>query len=80
MLDKMSDASRIVERLRKKELINRVKSNTDRRAVEIMISDKGLKLLKKIDPIIEEHEISQISLSNKEAKTLNELLDKLRNN
>lgn len=80
MLDKMSDASRIVERLRKKELINRDKSNTDRRAVEILISSKGLKLLKKIDPIIEEHEVGQINLSNEEAITLNELLDKLRNN
>ena len=49
MLDKMSDASRIVERLRVKELIIRKQSKNDRRAVDISISPKGLQLLDEAD-------------------------------
>src|ERR1041384_1552210 len=49
MLDKMSDVSRLVERLRKAELIERKSCEVDRRAVDVKITDKGLLLLKEID-------------------------------
>ena len=79
MLDKMSDASRIVERLRLKRLVTRRQSRSDRREVEIMISSKGLQLLE-----ITDFEIQQIyklfdRLSQDELKQLNRLLDKFRN-
>ena len=79
MLDKMSDASRIVERLRLKKLISRKQSRTDRREVEIAISKQGLELLEKMD-----EEIKQVyklfdGLSDDELRTLNRLLDKFRN-
>src|SRR5689334_21584842 len=45
MLDKMSDASRIVERLRIKDLIKREDCKNDKRAVEVTITEKGLQLL-----------------------------------
>lgn len=78
MLDKMSDASRIVERLRLKELIARTTSKSDRRSVDIVITDKGLKLLKVIDKKIVYFEGLMSNLSDNEIATLNKLLDKLR--
>jgi DNA-binding MarR family transcriptional regulator len=49
MLDKMSDASRIVEKLRLKGLIDRKTSPSDRRECEVCITDKGLRLLVEVD-------------------------------
>lgn len=78
MLDKTSDVSRIVERLRKSELIERVMSTNDRRAVDIKISEKGLSILSKLD--LNENVFDEIyeNLSDSEIKQLNNLLDKLR--
>ena len=79
MLDKMSDASRIVERLRRKKLVIRKQSRSDRRQVEITISQSGLELLKKMDEDIKEFYKLFDSLSPQELTTLNRLLDKFRN-
>src|SRR3954470_9959077 len=49
MVDKMSDASRIVDRLIQKELVSRCTNNKDRRAVDIRISELGLQILEKMD-------------------------------
>ena len=78
MLDKMCDASRIVERLRLKDLIVRKISFSDRRAVDIIISDKGLEILSQIDGPIKKFEDTIAGLSPEEAKYLNDLLDKFR--
>lgn len=78
MLDKMSDASRIVERLRRKGFIERSQCETDRRAVEVVISAKGLNTLSEIDALVEEFEQKEISLSTSDAQMINSLLDKLR--
>ena len=79
MLDKMSDASRIVERLRIKKLINRKKSRSDRREVEISINKHGLALLESMDEEIKQVYTLFDGLSDQELKTLNQLLDKFRN-
>ncbi len=78
MLDKMSDASRIVERLRIKQLIIRDTSSNDRRAAEITISKAGLALLEKMDGIMVKVNALTKNLSRDELVTLNKLLDKLR--
>jgi DNA-binding MarR family transcriptional regulator len=78
MLDKMSDASRIVERLVQKNLVSRCTSEKDRRAVDIIISDKGLEILKKLDGEMVSRDILQDSLTDTEAKSLSDLLDKMR--
>ncbi|MBC8051707.1 MAG: MarR family transcriptional regulator [Sphingobacteriaceae bacterium] len=78
MLDKMSDASRIVERLVQKGLVTRCVNQKDRRAVDIVINDKGLELLKKLDPVITPIDVLKANLTETEAKQLNFLLDKLR--
>lgn len=78
MLDKMCDASRMVERLRKKDLVERKTSEVDRRSVDIVITKKGLDLLKKIDKALPEFENIMNHLTLEEVKKLNSLLDKMR--
>lgn len=78
MLDKMSDASRIVERLVQKGLVSRSTNDKDRRAVDIMITGKGKEILKTLDAEMDVHEILKVHLTDKEADQLNNLLDKMR--
>lgn len=78
MLDKMSDASRLVDRLIEKNLVEREICKNDRRRTEVKITDAGLKLLKEIDSEIPAIRKKLHRLSAKEAKTINDLLDKLR--
>lgn len=78
MLDKMSDTSRIVDRLVQKGLVTRAVSRRDRRAVDIIISEQGLELLKHLDPDITPDALLMENLTENEARQLNELLDKLR--
>lgn len=49
MLDKMSNASRIVDRLEVKELVARTVCESDRRAKDVVITEKGLKVLEEVD-------------------------------
>ena len=78
MLDKMSDASRLVERLLQKDLVDRKICPDDRRRVEVVITKKGLKLLDDIDKHDDEVDQMFNKLSSGEVNTLNELLDKMR--
>lgn len=78
MLDKSSNASRIVDKLEEKELVVRNKCSNDRRAVDVFISEKGLSLLEELDVEMEKMEGSLKKLSDEESSTLNRLLDKMR--
>ena len=78
MLDKMSDASRIVDKLRQKGLVVKHVSEVDKRHAEVFITKKGLKLLAAIDKRNKEFENHSASLSAREVDELNKLLDKLR--
>ncbi|WP_368045659.1 MarR family winged helix-turn-helix transcriptional regulator [Mucilaginibacter sp. BT774] len=78
MLDKMSDASRIVDRLMQKGLVSRCTNNKDRRAVDIRISEAGLEILSKMDEEFKTKEIFKNNLTEEEAGKLSDLLDKLR--
>jgi DNA-binding MarR family transcriptional regulator len=78
MLDKMSDASRIVERLVQKGLVIRCVSNKDRRAVDILINQNGLDILQKLDNEISLKAMLSNNISEEEANTLSGLLDKMR--
>jgi DNA-binding MarR family transcriptional regulator len=78
MLDKMSDTSRIVDRLIKKDLVKKVVCETDRRLVDVTITDKGKQLLSSLDETMTEMDEQLNGLTIEESKTLNELLDKLR--
>jgi DNA-binding MarR family transcriptional regulator len=79
MLDKMSDTSRIVDRMLKKELVEKIENQADRRLVDITISKKGMSLVNRLDKNTHELYSNLRSLSEDEAQMLNVLLDKLRN-
>jgi DNA-binding MarR family transcriptional regulator len=78
MLDKMSDTSRIVDRLVAKGLVNKNTSLTDKRLVDITISEAGLTLLDRLEE--KNYEMDSIvgNLSMEEAVSLSSLLDKIR--
>jgi len=78
MLDKMSDASRIVERLVQKGLIDRSICKADKRLVDVVINKSGMDLLKSMDSKIRKADRFFANLSKKETIQLNNLLDKLR--
>ena len=78
MLDKMSDTSRIVDRLVLKGLAQKTVCKNDKRLVDVSISIKGKKLLEKMDHYENEMDALFGNLSEAEAKTLNKLLDKIR--
>lgn len=78
MLDKMSDTSRIVDRLVTKGFVKKCPKEDDKRKVDVSLAPKGKKLLEKIDLLNEEMDKIAINLSAEEANTLNTLLDKLR--
>jgi MarR family multiple gene transcriptional regulator MgrA len=78
MLDKMSDVSRLVERLRRAELVERRSSILDRRSVDVLITDSGLDLLHRIDMRMPELEnLIRKTLNEEETLQLNNLLDKM---
>jgi DNA-binding MarR family transcriptional regulator len=78
MLDKMSDVSRIVDRLLKKDLVEKRVCTKDKRLVDVTISAKGLKLLEKLDARNDDMDAHAKNITEAEAKTLNKILDKLR--
>jgi DNA-binding MarR family transcriptional regulator len=78
MLDKMSDASRLVEKLRSKGFVDRKLCDKDRRNVDVIITKEGLELLKKIDEKEKDAEDLLKNLKNEELDILNDLLDKIR--
>jgi DNA-binding MarR family transcriptional regulator len=77
MMDKMSDASRIVERLRKAGFVERVVSKHDRRAVDVVITEKGLDVLAQIEKLDEITDHPTEFLDQAEAKELSRLLGKM---
>lgn len=79
MLDKMSDTSRIVDRLLLKGFVAKKMCSVDKRLVDINITEDGKKMLLRIDA--RENEMNAITnnLSEDESKLLSSLLDKLRN-
>ncbi len=78
MLDKMSDTSRIVDRLIIKGLVKKTVSKTDKRLVDVSITDKGKKVLAKLDKCEDQMDDVVKTISEAEAKTLNKILDKMR--
>ncbi len=78
MLEKMSDTSRIVDRLIAKGLVKKLTCKSDRRLVDVIISDKGKKLLEKLDLRQDEIDAVLANLSEEDANMLSNLLDKAR--
>jgi len=78
MIDRMSNTSRLVEKLRVKGLVRREICLKNRRRVDIIITEKGIKFLEKLSSLIDQ-EIDRLKIiSKQEATELNRILDKLR--
>lgn len=79
MLNKMSNTTRLIDKLIAKGLVTRQICPSNRRKIEICITNKGLSILKELDPIVENNNINITNnLNTSELKSLNTLLDKLR--
>ncbi len=79
MVDKASNATRLVEKLRQKGFVERELCESNRRQVDIIITNKGLVLLEKIDSESDEWLSTLKGITKTEAQELNRILDKLRN-
>ena len=80
MLDKTSNASRIVDKLEEKKLVTRTVCPANRRAVDICITESGLRLLRQVDDdgATNPSRDSLNQLGEVELRQLNQLLDKIR--
>jgi len=79
MLDKMSNASRLVDKLKEKGLVERHECLTDRRRVDIVITQSGLDLIQQASAAVEHKRHETFStITEEEATQLSLLLDKLR--
>jgi DNA-binding MarR family transcriptional regulator len=79
MLDKNSNTSRLIDKLLVKGFAKRTSCPSDRRAVDVVITETGLDLLLRIDPILEEWENGLSSaITEEEAELVSSLLDKMR--
>lgn len=78
MMDKMSNASRLVEKLRIKGYVERTTTTADRRKCDVSITELGLETLAKLDEMFDEQHKIYSNLTLDEAKIVNNLLDKLR--
>lgn len=78
MISSTPDISRLVERIVSKGLITRTKNKSDKRAVDLLITEKGLQLLEELEADMHLSPMLSEFLSPDEAKLLSELLDKFR--
>ncbi|WP_109674018.1 MarR family winged helix-turn-helix transcriptional regulator [Dyadobacter jejuensis] len=78
MLDKSSNTSRLVDKLLVKGLAERTACSNDRRAVDVIITTKGKKILAEMDPKVEKLELDLGNITPEEANTICDLLDKMR--
>ncbi len=78
MLDKMSDTSRIVERLQKKDLVHKQTNKYDKRLVDVSLTSKGMILLHRLEKNADKIDSIIDNLTNEDITQLNTLLEKIR--
>jgi len=79
MLAKTSNTTRLVDKLLLKELVTRKVCKENRRKIEVLITEKGLDILKELDPKVDNYEQNIVAnLSSSELEKLNDLLEKIR--
>lgn len=79
MIDKSSNTTRLVDKLIQKDWAKRSICKTNRRKVEIVITETGLELLKELDPLIEKNNENLVSnLSEEQMEAFNSILDSIR--
>ena len=80
MIDRMSNASRIVDRLETKDMVERTVCKTDRRAKDVLITKRGLMLLDKVDAVLNQWLSTLETVSEDKVMEMNSSLDLLRGN
>jgi DNA-binding MarR family transcriptional regulator len=79
MLDKSSNASRLIDKLVLKKLVDRKPCPSDRRQMDIKITQKGLELLSSVDVPMQEQDKAMASLiTEEEARIVSDILDRVR--
>ncbi len=79
MINKMSNTTRLVDKLITKQLVKKETNKTNKRKIDISITAGGLNFLKEIDVMIDSKEVEMVnSLTHEEATELIRLLGKLR--
>ncbi|MBF4465449.1 MarR family winged helix-turn-helix transcriptional regulator [Flavobacterium sp. LC2016-12] len=79
MLAKTSNTTRLVDKLLLKDYVTRNVCPDNRRKIEVLITQKGLDILKELDPKVDEHERTFANnISQEELELLNQLLEKYR--
>lgn len=78
MIERSPNTTRLMDKLIDKGLIDRIRCESDRRVVYVSITKDGLALLSTIDNELDQTSLFPTSLTEKEANTLSNLLDKLR--
>ena len=78
LLTKTPDISRLVDRIVSKGLVSRTKNSGDKRAVDLLITEKGMQLLQEIEQDMMLDDVLSENLSIEECMQLSELLDKFR--
>lgn len=81
MVNKMSNTTRIIDKLIDKSFVERIICKENRRKIELFITDEGLSFLKQVDPVIEQTEAKMTkNLSANEKQEIMTLLNKLNKN
>lgn len=81
MVNKMSNTTRIIDKLIDKSFVERIICKENRRKIELFITEEGLNFLKKVDPVIDQTEEKMTNhLSEKEKQEMLILLNKLNLN
>ena len=78
MIDKSPDLTRLIDRLISKGLVSRCVCPDNRRKLDITITDKGISLLNKINPIVKKESEKLDNITKQEAVELSRILDKMR--
>lgn len=78
MVEKSPNTTRLMDKLIDKKFIERVRCEKDRRVVYVMITEAGLKLLAEMDEVFADSDDFMNRISDEEAKTINAILDKIR--
>ena len=78
MIEKSPNTTRLMDKLIDKGLIERIRCDKDRRVVYVKISENGLAILSEIDKNIDVNTLINAGLTDEEANTLSDLLDKTR--
>ena len=78
MIDKSSNATRIVDKLLERKLVSRTEDKVDRRLVNIKITAQGLKLIEVINLNSEGYHAALVKLGEEKARQMNAWLDELR--